>query len=130
MPAALLASVEAPVQIRASGSDPEPATVGQRLEVGDEILPGAGERVVLVTQTGAVQVVTQNAVIEDAPAASSSSVMARTIGVLAQAGHVRRTLWWRHSCALRHDQTDSKPQTAGGAPTGFHVNSSRSRLAS
>ncbi len=85
MPAALLASFEGPVQIRASGSDPEPATVGQRLEVGDEILPGAGGRVVLVTRTGAAQVVTQNTVIEDAPAASSSSVMARTIGVLAQA---------------------------------------------
>lgn len=85
MPAALLGSFEGPVQIRASGSDPEPATVGQRLEVGDEILPGAGGRVILVTRTGTAQVVTQNTVIEDAPPASSSSVMARTISVLAQA---------------------------------------------
>jgi hypothetical protein len=85
MPAALVASFEGPVQIRVSGGDPEPAVVGQRLEVGDEILPGNGGRVVLVTRTGAAQIVTQSTVIQDAPAASGSSMMARTIGVLAQA---------------------------------------------
>ena len=85
MPAALVASIEGPVQIRVAGSDPEPAMVGRRLEVGDEVLLGDGGRVVLVTRTGAAQIVTQSTVIEDAPTAGASSVMARTIGVLAQA---------------------------------------------
>ncbi len=85
MPAALVASFEGPVQIRVSGSNPQPATVGQRLEAGDEVLPGEGGRVVLVTRTGAAQIVTQNTVIADVATASTTSVMARTIGVLVQA---------------------------------------------
>ena len=116
MPAALVASFEGPVQIRVSGSDPEPAAVGQRLEVGDEILPGEGGRVVLVTRTGAAQIITQSTVIQDAPAASGSSVMARTIGVLAQAATSDARSWWRRSRTPRNDQADSGPDYAGLAP--------------
>jgi hypothetical protein len=83
-PAALVVRLQGEVQVRHGGST-TPATVGARLAVGDEVLPASGARAILITRTGAQQVVTQATTIEEPRGGGNPDLFARAVATLAQA---------------------------------------------
>lgn len=83
-PAALVVKVQGEVQVRHSGAA-TPATVGTRLVAGDEVVPGSGARAVLITRTGAQQVVTQATTVQTPTGGGNPDLFARALSTLAQA---------------------------------------------
>jgi hypothetical protein len=83
-PAALVVKLQGEVQVRHGGSA-APAAVGTRLVAGDEVLPGSGARAILITRTGAQQVVTQTTTIEEPRGGGNPDLFARAMSTLAQA---------------------------------------------
>ncbi len=84
-PAAVVVKVEGSVQLAIGGGDPQAATVGTRLGVGDRILPSANGRAIVVYQTGATRTVTEAVTIEAASAQGDGDMFSRTVEVLSQA---------------------------------------------
>lgn len=84
-PAAVIVKVDGSVQIRPGGGEAGPASVGTRLSVGDQIVPGAGGRAVVVSRTGATRTVTEAVTIQAPSAGDDGDIFARTVQVLSQA---------------------------------------------
>ena len=59
--------------------------------VGDGILPNSGSRAILITRTGAQQVVTEQTTITEPRAAGNSDIFARAVATLAQAASTDAT---------------------------------------
>ena len=83
-PVALVVRLQGTVQVRHGGSNAA-ATVGTRLVTGDEVLPASGARAILITRTGAQQVVTQATTIEEPRGGGNPDLFARAMSTLAQA---------------------------------------------
>ncbi len=84
-PAAVVVKVEGSVQVQIGGTAPQPARVGARLSPGDQILPSAGARAIVVYQTGATLEVTETLTIEAPAEGGTGDMFTRTVQVLAQA---------------------------------------------
>jgi hypothetical protein len=84
-PAALVVRLTGTVQVSHGGADPTPASVGERLAGGDEVRPDGGARAILLTRTGATQVVTDPVTVSAPSGGGSSDMFARAIRTLAQA---------------------------------------------
>jgi hypothetical protein len=83
-PAALVVRLQGSVQIRHAGNT-GPAAQGARLVVGDEVLPAAGARAILITRTGAQQVITEATTIQEPRGGGNPDMFARAISTLTQA---------------------------------------------
>jgi hypothetical protein len=86
-PAAVLVKVQGDVQVRLGAAAPVAATVGARLGVGDQVLPGSGAEAVVVHRTGRTQVVREAVTIEGAEAGAQGDMFTRTVRVFAQAAN-------------------------------------------
>ena len=85
-PVALVVRVQGEVAVRHAGDDPIPAAVGDQMFVGDDVIPSAGSRAILLTRAGTQQVVTEQTTMEEPRGASGNPDMfARAINTLAQA---------------------------------------------
>ncbi|MEQ9399725.1 MAG: hypothetical protein RJQ04_11235 [Longimicrobiales bacterium] len=84
-PAALVVRVSGTVQVRHGGAAPAPATVGERLAPGDEVLPASGSRALLLTRSGATLNVTENTTVAEPAAGGNPDMFDRTMRTLAQA---------------------------------------------
>jgi hypothetical protein len=83
-PAALVIQVQGDVQLH-QGGGVTAATVGSRLTPGDEVVPAVGARAILLTRTGAQQVVTQATTIEEPRGAGNPDLFDRAMARFAQA---------------------------------------------
>lgn len=83
--AALVVKLQGSVSVK-SGSATQPAAVGTKLQVGDEVIPAAGAKAYLVHRSGQTQVVAERTTIA-APAAGAAQgdMFSRTVRVLASA---------------------------------------------
>lgn len=84
-PAALIMQLSGDVQIRQGGAAPVAAAVGARLATGDEVVPASGARAILLTRTGAQQVVTQATTVAEPRGAGNPDMFNRAIATFAQA---------------------------------------------
>lgn len=84
-PVALVIRVQGDVSVRHGADAPAPATVGERMFVGDGVLPGDGSRAVLVTSTGAQQVVTEETTLDQPRGTGNPDIFARAVRTLARA---------------------------------------------
>lgn len=89
-PAALVVNVQGSVQVRHDGAE-SPAAVGTRLVAGDEVIPASGARAVLITRTGANQVVTQATTVAAPQGGGNPAMFERALATLAQAASTDRT---------------------------------------
>jgi len=94
-PAALVLQVQGQVTLTRAGSDPAPAAVGERVFVGDEVRPAAGGRAILITRTGAQQVVSAPTTIQEPRGAGNPDLFARVVATLAQAAATDATVGGR-----------------------------------
>lgn len=83
--AALVIRVEGDVDVTHGEEAPVPASVGERMFVGDGVIPDGGSRAVLITRTGAQQVVTERTTIAEPRAGGSPDIFERALATLAQA---------------------------------------------
>lgn len=83
--AALVVRVQGDVEIHRGGAAAAIASVGARLAAGDEVVPASGARAILITRTGANQVVTEATTIAEPPSGGSPDLFARAMATLAQA---------------------------------------------
>jgi hypothetical protein len=83
--AALVIRVQGDVSVTHGDAGPAPASVGEQMFVGDGILPNTGSRAILITRTGAQQVVTEQTTIAEPRGAGNSDIFARAVATLAQA---------------------------------------------
>ena len=83
-PAALVVSLQGEVQVQHAGSTVQ-AAVGTRLVAGDEVIPASGARAILITRTGAQQVVTRATTIQEPREGGNPDLFARAMSTLAQA---------------------------------------------
>lgn len=84
-PAAIVIRVQGDVTVTSAGDDPAAAAVGARVYPGDEVTPADGGRVILITRTGAQQVVTEQTVITEPRGGGNPDLFARAMSTLAQA---------------------------------------------
>lgn len=84
-PVALVVRVQGDVDVTHGDAAPAPATVGERMFAGDGVLPESGSRAILITQTGAQQVVTDATTLEAAQGVESAPIFTRAMATLAQA---------------------------------------------
>lgn len=84
-PAALVIRVQGDVDVTHGGSTPTPASVGERLYVGDGLLPASGSRAILITRAGAQQVVTERTTIEEPRGDGRPDIFERAMATLARA---------------------------------------------
>lgn len=90
-PVALVIRVQGDVAVRHAGADPEPATVGARMFVGDGVIPASGARAILITRSGAQQIVTEETTVVEPRGAGNPAIFERAMGTLAQAASVDAT---------------------------------------
>jgi len=90
-PAALVIRVQGDVDVTHGGAAPVPASVGERMFVGDGVLPESGARAILITRAGAQQVVTERTTIEEPGAGANPDLFERAIATLAQAANTDAT---------------------------------------
>ncbi|MFQ5536466.1 MAG: hypothetical protein ACE5GJ_03340 [Gemmatimonadota bacterium] len=84
-PAALVVRVQGEVQVIREGAPAAPATVGARLVPGDRVVPENGSRAILITRTGATQVVTGPTTVTAPSGGGNPDMFARAVRTLAQA---------------------------------------------
>ena len=84
-PAALVIRVQGDVDVTHGGSAPAPASVGERMFVGDGVLPQSGSRAILITRAGAQQVVTERTTIDEPRGGGNPDIFERAMATLAQA---------------------------------------------
>ncbi|GMR11890.1 MAG: hypothetical protein BMS9Abin29_0075 [Gemmatimonadota bacterium] len=85
VPAAMVVTVQGDVQLRIGGGPLEPAAVGSRLSGGDEVVPGAGGAATLIDRTGRTRVITETFTVQTPGGGTETSVLSRTVRVLASA---------------------------------------------
>ena len=107
-PVALVIRVQGDVSVRHGADDPAPAAVGERMFVGDDVLPGDGARAVLITRTGAQQVVTEETTLQEPRSSGNADLFARAMSTLAQAASTDVTAGGRQGMI--------RPLTCGIAP--------------
>jgi hypothetical protein len=83
-PAALVAKLTGSVQVHHRGNAVA-AALGQRLAVGDQVVPAQGAEAILMTRTGAAQVVTRNTTVAAPAAGPPSDFFETALKTLAQA---------------------------------------------
>ncbi|MDZ7781053.1 MAG: hypothetical protein U5R14_14120 [Gemmatimonadota bacterium] len=91
---ALVVRVQGAVQVE-RGDDSGPAAVGLRLIEGDELRPEDGGRAILVTPSGAQQVVTEATTVRAPAVTEPTDLFTRAVATLAQAASVDATLGGR-----------------------------------
>jgi hypothetical protein len=84
-PAALVIRVQGAVDVTHGRAAPAPAAVGERMFVGDGVLPGTGSRAILITRAGAQQVVTERTTIDEPTGGGNPDIFDRALATLAQA---------------------------------------------
>jgi tetratricopeptide (TPR) repeat protein len=84
-PVALVIRLQGDVAVRQGGADPAPASVGQQMFVGDQVIPADGARAILITRAGSQQVVTEETTLEEPRAGGNPDIFARALSTLAQA---------------------------------------------
>ncbi len=84
-PAAVVVKLDGSVQIQIAGAEPQAATVGTRLSVGDRVIPGAGAKAIVVFSSGATQTLTEAFTIQAPSGSAEGDMFSRTVQVLAQA---------------------------------------------
>lgn len=84
-PAALVVQIQGDVQVRHSGASPVPLTLGEQLQAGDEVVPAAGGRAILITPTGATLRVTDATTVAAPAGGGGGDMFDRAIATLAQA---------------------------------------------
>lgn len=84
-PAAIVIRVEGDVTVTHGESPPSPASVGERVFVGDVVIPDDGSRAILITSGGAQQVVTERTAVAEPSATGSADIFDRAVATLAQA---------------------------------------------
>lgn len=84
-PAAVVVRLDGSVQIQMGDADPQAATVGTRLSVGDRIIPGAGAKAIVVFSSGATRTLTEEFTIQALSGSVEGDMFSRTVQVLAQA---------------------------------------------
>ena len=84
-PAALVIRLQGDVDVTHGGSAPEPASVGERMFVGDGVLPESGSRAILITRAGAQQVVTERTTVEEPRSGGDTDIFERAMATLARA---------------------------------------------
>ena len=84
-PAALVIRLQGDVSVTHGGASPAPAALGERMFVGDGVLPASGAQAVLMTRTGASQIVTQQTMVAEPRGAGNPDIFARAMRVFAQA---------------------------------------------
>ena len=90
-PAALVIRVQGEVDVVHVGVAPAPASVGERIFAGDEVVPASGARAILITRTGAQQIVTARTTIAEPQRGGSPDLFARAAATLAQAASMDAT---------------------------------------
>ncbi|MGD8280806.1 MAG: hypothetical protein PVF69_06595, partial [Gemmatimonadota bacterium] len=86
-PAAIVIRVEGEVAVTHGETPAAPASVGERMFVGDVVIPTDGARAILVTGSGAQQIVTERTTIAEPRAGASSDLFDRAVATLAQAAN-------------------------------------------
>jgi len=76
--------VQGSVEVRSAGAA-APAAVGARVFAGDQVVPQSGGRAILITRSGAQQVVTEPTTVSAPSGAAASDLFARAVATLAQA---------------------------------------------
>lgn len=84
-PAAVVVKITGTVQIRSGEAAPAPATVGTRLAIGDQVIPGSGGEATVLSRAGQKQVFTEATTIAAPDNVDRGDMATRTLGVLAQA---------------------------------------------
>ena len=84
-PAALVVRVQGDVQVRRGSAEPAAAMVGERLDVGDQVVPAPGGRAILVLRTGATQIVTESTTVSAPSGGGNPDMFARAVRTLAHA---------------------------------------------
>lgn len=84
-PVALVVRVQGSVQVKHGSGNPAAAAVGDRLSVGDQVIPASGARAILITRTGAQQVVTSDFTVPKPPAGGNTDLFDRAVQTLAMA---------------------------------------------
>lgn len=84
-PAALVIRVQGDVDVTHGEEAPTPAAIGERMFVGDGVMPDQGSRAVLITRAGAQQVVTERTTIGEPQTAGATDIFDRALATLAQA---------------------------------------------
>lgn len=84
-PVALVIRVQGEVMVRHGGGAAEPVSVGEQMFVGDDLSPTDGSRAILITRTGAQQVVTEPTTMAEPRGAGNPDMFARAMSTLAQA---------------------------------------------
>jgi len=107
-PVALVIRVQGDVAVRHGSGDPTPAAVGEQMFVGDGVIPTEGSRAILITRTGAQQVVTQQTTLEEPRGGGNPDIFARAMSTLAQAASTDVTAGGRQGMI--------RPLTCGIAP--------------
>jgi hypothetical protein len=87
-PVALVIRVHGDVRVRHGDAAPSPAVVGERMYVGDGVLPSAGARAILITRTGAQQVVNEETTLAEPRDTGNPDLFARAMSTLVQAASV------------------------------------------
>jgi len=90
-PAALVIRVTGDVNVTHGGGSPSAAGVGERMFVGDELLPSPGSRAILITRTGGQQVVTANTTVAEPTGGGNPGMFERAMATLAQAASTDAT---------------------------------------
>jgi hypothetical protein len=85
---ALVIRVQGDVAVRHGDAAPTPAAVGERMYVGDGVLPSPSSRAILITRSGAQQVVTEETTLAEPRDTGNPDIFARAISTLAQAATV------------------------------------------
>ena len=84
-PSALVLQVQGDVRLLRGAAPPVAAAIGARLAAGDGVLPGEGSHAILLTATGAPQVVTQATTVQAPLGAGNAGLFDRAVARLAQA---------------------------------------------
>jgi hypothetical protein len=84
-PAALIIRIQGDVDVTHGDAAPVPASVGERMFVGDGVLPEPGARAILITRSGAQQVVTERTTIDEPRAGGNPDIFERAMATLVQA---------------------------------------------
>jgi hypothetical protein len=107
-PVALVVRVQGDVAVSHAGADPTPAAIGEQMFVGDDVIPEAGARAILITRAGTQQVVTERTTLEEPRGAGNPDIFARAMTTLAQAASTDATAGGRQGMI--------RPLTCGIAP--------------
>jgi len=84
-PVALVIRIQGEVMVSHGGGAPGPASVGEQMFVGDDLSPTEGSRAILITRTGAQQVVTEQTTMAEPRGSGNPDMFARAMSTLAQA---------------------------------------------